>query len=250
LIESGVTITAPRVVQPTSLAVVSLGAEGVPSYAFHRNGTAERQVTRDQLDSWLPSATSILHVGGLALIDGPDAAAWEGCFADCRARGVLTAMDPNVRPVLITDRDPYVARLKRMMQQVDIFKLSDEDLLWLYPDRPLEQALADCRADCGAALFVLTMGPDGAHGFAGACAMRVPSAPVAQMVDTVGAGDTFMASILAWVIETGRTGRAALEDINSDDLGTVLQRAALAAAINCGRQGCNPPTRAELGLQD
>jgi fructokinase len=94
------------------------------------------------------------------------------------------------------------------------------------------------------------MGPDGAHGFAGACKMRVPSAPVAQMVDTVGAGDTFMASILAWVIETGRTGRAALEDINSDDLGTVLQRAALAAAINCGRQGCNPPTRAELGLQD
>lgn len=250
LVESGVTIAAPRVSQPTSLAVVSLGAEGVPGYAFHRNGTAERQVTRDQLDSWLPPATNILHVGGLALIDGPDADAWEGCFADCKARRLLTAMDPNVRPVLIPERDPYVARLKRMMQQVDIFKLSDEDLLWLYPDRSLEQALADCRADCGAALFVLTMGPDGAHGFAGAVEMRVPSAPVAQMVDTVGAGDTFMASILAWVIETGRAGRAALEDISSDDLRTVLQRAALAAAINCGRQGCNPPTRAELGLQD
>ena len=96
----------------------------------------------------------ILHVGGLALIDGPDADAWEGCFADCKARRLLTAMDPNVRPVLIPERDPYVARLKRMMQQVDIFKLSDEDLLWLYPDRSLEQALADCRADCGAALFV------------------------------------------------------------------------------------------------
>ena len=161
----------------------------------------------------------------------------------------MTSLDPNVRPGLINDRDGYVARIRRMMRHADIFKLSDEDLLWLYPDRSLEQALADCRADCGAALFVLTMGPDGAHGFAGAVEMRVPSAPVAQMVDTVGAGDTFMASILAWVIETGRTGRAALEDISSDDLRTVLQRAAVAAAINCGRQGCNPPTRAELGLQ-
>ena len=90
LVESGVTIAAPRVSQATSLAVVSLGAEGVPGYAFHRNGTAERQVTRDQLDSWLPPATNILHVGGLALIDGPDADAWEGCFADCKARGLLT----------------------------------------------------------------------------------------------------------------------------------------------------------------
>jgi len=76
----------------------------------------------------------------------------------------------------------------------------------------------------------------------------VPATPVPQMVDTVGAGDTFMASILAWVLETGRTDRAALNAIDLDGLETVMHRAAQAAAINCGRQGCNPPTRAELGL--
>ena len=136
----------------------------------------------------------------------------------CKARGILTAIDPNVRPVLIPNRDSYLDRLRRMMKKVDIFKLSDEDLLWLYPDHALDAALEMCRAECDAALFVLTMGPDGARGFAGGADLTVPATPVPQMVDTVGAGDTFMASILAWALETGRTDRAALNAIDLDGL--------------------------------
>ena len=248
LVDSGVTVAAPRVSHPTSLAVVSVGSDGSASYAFHRNGTAERQVTGGGLDSWLPAATQIFHVGGLALADGADADVWEDFFMRCKARGILTAIDPNVRPVLIPDRDNYLARLRRMMKKVDIFKLSDEDLLWFYPDHTLDEALEMCRAECDAALFVLTMGLDGAKGFAGGADLTVPATPVPQMVDTVGAGDTFMASILAWALETGRTDRAALNAIDLNGLETVMYRAAQAAAINCARQGCNPPTRAELGL--
>ena len=91
--ESNVTISAPRVVQPTSLAVVSLDGNGVPSYAFHRNGTAERQVSFEGLAKAMPSDTTILHVGGLALIDGDDANAWEAFFYDCADRGILTSLD-------------------------------------------------------------------------------------------------------------------------------------------------------------
>jgi fructokinase len=245
LVQSHVRLVAPRVPHPTSLAVVSI-TDGIPSYAFHRNGTAERQVTTDSLQSNMPASTRIFHVGSLALIDGDDADTWETVFADCQQRGVMTSMDPNVRPGLISDADGYVARIRRMMRHADIFKLSDEDLEWLYPNRSIEDALADCRADCGAVLFVLTLGGAGSRAFLGDIELQADAPAVENLVDTVGAGDTFMASILSWVIENDLAARTALAAIDEDALRAVIRRAGAAAAINCGRSGCNPPWRNEL----
>lgn len=245
LVQSHVKLVAPRVPHPTSLAVVSI-TDGIPSYAFHRNGTAERQVTTDSLQSNMPASTRIFHVGSLALIDGDDADTWETVFADCQQRGVMTSMDPNVRPGLISDPDGYVARIRRMMRHADIFKLSDEDLEWLYPDRPIEDALADCRTDCGAVLFILTLGGAGARAFLGDIELQADAPAVENLVDTVGAGDTFMASILSWVIEHDLAARTALAAIDEDALRAVIRRAGAAAAINCGKSGCNPPWRDEL----
>jgi fructokinase len=245
LVQSHVRLVAPRVPHPTSLAVVSI-TDGIPSYAFHRNGTAERQVTKDSLQRNMPASTRIFHVGSLALIDGDDADTWETVFADCQQRGVMTSMDPNVRPGLISDADGYVARIRRMMRHADIFKLSDEDLEWLYPNRSIEDALADCRADCGAVLFVLTLGGAGSRAFLGDIELQADAPAVENLVDTVGAGDTFMASILSWVIENDLAARTALAAIDEDALRAVIRRAGAAAAINCGRSGCNPPWRNEL----
>jgi fructokinase len=245
LVQSHVRLVAPRVPHPTSLAVVSI-TDGIPSYAFHRNGTAERQVTKDSLQRNMPASTRIFHVGSLALIDGDDADTWETVFADCQQRGVMTSMDPNVRPGLISDADGYVARIRRMMRHADIFKLSDEDLEWLYPNRSIEDALADCRADCGAVLFVLTLGGAGSRAFLGDIELQADAPAVENLVDTVGAGDTFMASILSWVIEHDLAARTALAAIDEDALRAVIRRAGAAAAINCGKSGCNPPWRDEL----
>ena len=245
LVRSRVRLVADRVPHPTSLAVVSI-TDGIPSYAFHRNGTAERQVSLDRLHRDMPEATKIFHVGSLALIGGDDADVWEAFFADCQQRGLMTSLDPNVRPGLITDRDGYVARIKRMMRHADIFKLSDEDLMWLYPDRTLAAALADCRADCDAALFILTLGGDGARAFLGGIEIEADAPAVETLVDTVGAGDTFMASTLSWVVENDLASRAALAAIDERALRAVVRRAGEAAAINCGRSGCNPPWRDEL----
>jgi fructokinase len=245
LVQSHVRLVAPRVPHPTSLAVVSI-TDGIPSYAFHRNGTAERQVTKDSLQRNMPASTRIFHVGSLALIDGDDADTWETVFADCQQRGVMTSMDPNVRPGLISDADGYVARIRRMMRHADIFKLSDEDLEWLYPNRSIEEALADCRADCGAVLFVLTLGGAGSRAFLGDIELQADAPAVENLVDTVGAGDTFMASILSWVIENDLAARTALAAIDEDALRAVIRRAGAAAAINCGKSGCNPPWRDEL----
>ncbi len=245
LVQSHVRLVAPRMPHPTSLAVVSI-TDGIPSYAFHRNGTAERQVSMDGLVRDMPAATTLFHVGSLGLIDGDDADTWESFFADCQARGLMTSLDPNVRPGLINDRDGYVARIRRMMRHADIFKLSDEDLQWLYPDRPLDEALAACRADCAAMLFILTLGEAGSRAFLGDIEMNVDAPAVENLVDTVGAGDTFMASILSWVVEGDLTSRRALAAIDENTLRGAIRRAGVAAAINCGRSGCNPPWRDEL----
>jgi fructokinase len=243
--QSHVRIVAPRVPNPTSLAIVSI-TDGIPSYAFHRNGTAERQVSIDSLERDMPAATTLFHVGSLGLVDGDDADTWEAFFADCQRRGLMTSLDPNVRPGLIADRDGYVARIKRMMRHADVFKLSDEDLEWLYPDRQLEAALADCRADCNAALFVLTLGGEGSRAFLGDIEIQADAPAVDNLVDTVGAGDTYMATLLSWVVESDLAARAALAAIDEAVLRAALHRAATAAAINCGRSGCNPPWRNEL----
>jgi len=248
LAQSNVAIAAARVHQPTSLAVVSLDTNGVPSYSFHRNDTAERQVTLKMLNDCLPGNTDIFHVGGLALIDGDDADAWNALFQQCKRHGILTSLDPNVRPALIADRDQYVERLGRLMNLADIVKLSDEDLQWLYPNRPIERALADCHADCRASLFILTLGPDGARGFVGAGDIHIPSAKTETIIDTVGAGDTFMAGILRWVVDTGRLTPQALYHTDLETLATALTFAAKAAAINCAHNGCNPPWRDQIDL--
>ncbi len=245
LVQSRVRLVAERVPNPTSLAVVSI-TDGIPSYAFHRNGTAERQVSIDRLQRDMPDTTRIFHVGSLALVGGDDADIWEEFFADCQQRGLMTSLDPNVRPGLISDHESYVARIRRMMRHADIFKLSDEDLMWLYPDRTLAVALADCRADCDAALFILTLGGDGARAFLGGIEIQADAPAVDKLVDTVGAGDTFMASTLSWVVENDLASRAALAAIDETALRAVIRRAGEAAAINCGRSGCNPPWRDEL----
>ena len=246
LIESGVKIAAPRVVQPTSLAVVSL-SNGIPSYSFHRSNTAERQITIAMLESYTPKDSKVFHVGSLGLIEGEDADIWEEYFRRSSKRGLLTALDPNVRPALINDRKSYLERICRMMSYTDILKLSDEDLTWLYPDRPLSKAILDCRTDCNAVLLILTLGDQGSRGFVGNLEIKIPAKTVTNLADTVGAGDTFMAIILVWLMEMGYTSRQKLSLLNEPSLRKVMSLATVAAAINCERIGCNPPLRKELG---
>lgn len=244
LVADGVTIGAPISAAPTSLAVVSL-SDGQPSYQFYRTGTAERDISARQLDASIETSTRIFHIGSLSLIDGEDADLWEDKFRDLYQKGVTTSLDPNARPVVVKDREPYVQRLKRMAKYACVLKLSDEDLEYLNPQMSQEEAFAELCATSSAQLMILTKGSDGATVRTPQHQFDVRAALAKPFKDTVGAGDTFMGTILVELyrrnLNAQDIGRLALEDLKH-----ILERATIAAAVNCQSSGCNPPYAKDL----
>ena len=244
LIDDGIQLATPRTDAPTSLAVVSVN-NGQPSYQFYRSDTADRQITPDTLDAAISDQTRVFHIGSLALIEGADADLWEQRFATLAADDVITSLDPNARPVVVKDKDPYVARLLRVMKHARVLKLSDEDLEYLAPDQPLMEAFEQICSETQAAIIILTKGADGAVVRCGSTQFDVAATQANPLVDTVGAGDTFMGTLL---VEISKTGLSASElgSIAENELTRIVTRAAKAAALNCQSAGCNPPYEQDL----
>ena len=244
LFNSNVLLLGPRVTAPTSLAMVHI-EDAIPSYSFYREETAERLVTLDSLSKNLTSEVSIFHIGSLALTGGEDALVWEEFVKRTRENNVKVSLDPNVRPSLIAEPDVYRQRIKNLMTEVDILKLSDEDLLWLFNDSADEtNALAELEVIARAEILIVTKGSQGSAIFHEKKWHEITSHPVEKLSDTVGAGDTFMASVLAWVMKKQKLNELALLELNEKK--DLLNYAAKAAALNCEKQGCNPPWENEL----
>ena len=245
LIGSGVTLTGGRRPEPTTMARVTVAA-GIPTYRFERDGTAERMVTLETLRAALPETAAAVHTGSLTLTDGADAETWEAFLAGCYHAGRVVSLDPNVRLSVVRNVEGYRARILRMCERVHVLKLSDEDLAGLFPDETQDSAIAELLALTSARLVVLTRGGDGVRAWHGGIELALPATPVPDLVDTVGAGDTFTATLLAGLAGRDLLSPRGLETLDRDLLTSLLRRAMTAAALNCGREGCDPPTRAEI----
>jgi fructokinase len=243
----GAALLGGRNGRPASLALVTR-ADGQPRYRFYRDNTADRAVTAEGLRSAMPAAAEALHVGSMALMDGPDAEALAELFTHAAGRGLVTSIDPNIRAdhLPAAGATAYRARLARLFALACIVKLSDEDLSWLAPGVETDAAAEALMADYGPTLLVVTRGAGGALVRHGGGRFDLPAAPVTRLEDTVGAGDSYMAALLAGLRAAGALTPAALESLTGEALRPILARAARAAAITCGRRGCDSPTRAEL----
>jgi len=231
--------------KPTALAVVSID-KGQPSYQFYRDDTADRQVTLDSLTQSSPETITACHIGGAAIASGADGDAVAQFAERNSTNGVPITFDPNIRPAFIDARETYLPRFEKTLKATDLLKLSDEDMEWLYPGKDIEtqaQAIFD-NEDLG--LLILTKGGEGAIAFTKDGRQTIPAAPVPNLVDTVGAGDTFMATVISELTKRDLIEKSALRSAPSEQIEIVLTAAAKAAAINCGRKGCNPPTALEL----
>ena len=163
-------------------------------------------------------------------------------LAEARAHAT-TSFDPNIRPLVTPDRDSVVALVERQVAQSTIVKASEEDLAWLYPGRPIEDTLA-LWAKLGPRFCVATLGESGALAYLGGERLSV-SAPKVEVVDTVGAGDSFTSALLAAMDRDGALGAGAPAP-GRDRLAAWLAFAAAASAITCTRKGSDPPTRREM----
>ena len=222
--------------QATSLAIVSLDQQGVASYTFHFADTANFGWQPDELPALM--ADDWLHIASLSCVVSPGAEVLLDWMRTIRA-GV--SYDVNVRPNVISDPALYWKKVEPWLQVVGghggIVRASDEDINFLPNGRSANDPLAvaaDWVRIYGLSLAVITLGSYGAVGIeANGKQTRVSGIPT-EVVDTVGAGDTFMASFL----DSRINRELPLEE--------SLNRGVAAASIVCSRRGANPQTAAEV----
>lgn len=227
---------------PTTLSVVGLDAQGVPAYAFHGQGAADRLLSPELLPA-LPAAARVLQFGSYAMVVEPVGSTLRALAARERQQR-LVAYDPNVRLNVEPDVRRWQAVVDEMAGIAQLVKVSDEDLGLLYPGQPAA-AVAARWLEQGARLVVVTCGAQGSEAWTRAAHARAEAEPVA-VVDTVGAGDTFQAALLTRLDELGHLSVAGLEALPGPVLQDVLRFAGRAAAVTCARRGADLPRRAEV----
>lgn len=231
--------------EPAPLVKVHLSDSGQPRYEFELDGAADWQWRSAELRP-LKTDYDIVQIGSLSAVLEPGAGMLISMLADLKnsANPPLITYDPNARPSAAADENHseiMKARINEVVTKADLVKVSDEDLAWIFPNqKPAESARK--WSERGPKLVVMTMGGDGAVAFqSGIEISRVPGVKI-QVVDTVGAGDTFM----AWLIH----GIASLHKCEiPNEVGAItnlLSTAANAAAITCSREGCKPPFANEV----
>ena len=227
--------------RPTTLAFVDL-KDGHATYVFYDESTAGRMLSPEDLPDLAGDVNALLF-GAISLIPEPCGSTYEALMAREHAKRV-TMLDPNIRPGFIPDRARHAERIRRMMAMADIVKLSDEDLAWFGEADSAEDVIRGW-LERGPKLIVLTQGSKGAIGYTRNHAVTVMPRQV-EVVDTVGAGDTFNAGILASLHEQGLLTKAALDNLPRDAIEKALDLGARAAAVTVSRAGANPPWRHEI----
>jgi len=199
--------------RPSTIAFVKL-VDGHATYAFYDEGTAGRMITEADLPA-IGDECEALHFGAISLIPEPCGSTYEALMLREHEKRVIS-LDPNIRPGFIKDKAAHLARIRRMAAMSDIVKFSDEDA-------------------------------EGAVGYTADHKVTVPSERV-TVVDTVGAGDTFDAGILASLKMQNLLTKAQVASLTEDQIARALALGAKAAAVTVSRAGANPPFANEIGL--
>lgn len=232
--------------ESSSLAIVALQPDGSAAYDFRVDGTADWQWTDDELATALDGVAA-LHVGSLGLTTPPGGAALRRLAARAHERATVT-YDPNVRPLLMGSADEVRTVVDEVLGVADVVKVSSEDLEWLAADQAVEDVAAEWLAR-GPSLVVVTRGGDGAFAVGRGCGAVRREGVEVDVIDTVGAGDSFMSALIAGLHLRSLLGAAArdrLAGLGSADVAGLLDEAITASAITCSRLGADPPTASEL----
>ena len=244
LANEGISLTEGNVGdQPTSVATSTLGATGAATYSFDLTwGLTGRQSLE---------GLAHVHTGSIAATLEPGASAVLSTIQDARPVATIS-YDPNVRPSLMDSPHEVRAKIEQIIGLSDVVKASDEDIVWLYEGAPVSDVLR-LWGQLGPALTVVTRGLAGALvALSTTGELTSVDAPTVEVVDTVGAGDSFMAGLLSGLLDAellgGAEARERLRSASLADVMPAVDRALACAAITVSRAGANPPHRSELAI--
>ena len=234
---------ATRSEHQTTLAFVR-HVGGEPHYAFYDEATASRNwayrrgsIPFDEIEA--------IHVGSTTLANDQGAAQTLAMIADAGGSTTIS-FDPNCRPNVVGHKVRYVDQMDEFAAAADIVRMSDVDFEYLYGDHDYEEKARSLLAD-GTALVVVTRGIKGAQAWHAAAGPVEVEAPKTEVVDTIGAGDSFQAALLFALRAIGRIKREALAQMSSDELHRALSFASICAALTVGRAGADPPRQSDVG---
>jgi len=228
---------------PTTLAMVAVGADGSPHYSFRGEGCADRQLKVEHLPELGPDVRG-LHIGSFSLVVQPIA---DTLLALVRRESGkrLISLDPNVRLNPEPNIELWRSRVATLVEHADMIKVSDEDLRLLYPEQDPARVIEGwLQHRCQ--LVFLTRGGEGATVFSRVHGSWSVPACAVKIADTVGAGDTFQAALIAWLTEQQLDSIEGLRELSREQIEAMMRFAVQAAALTCGKTGPDLPYRKQL----
>ncbi|TDO34779.1 fructokinase [Kribbella sp. VKM Ac-2527] len=220
----------------TSTATATLDPAGIASYEF--------DIVWEPPTPILKPGCRVVHTGSIASLLEPGAKAVREFVRGLTEQPVTVTLDPNARPTITPDPAAAWSAIQTLAAASDLIKLSDEDCAFLLPGASLGEVAAEFLMADRTKCVVITRGGEGAIGHTRTLRVEVDAPPV-EVVDTVGAGDSFMAALIAGLLSRGLLGGTRLNGIDESALREVIAYAVKAAAITCTRHGADPPTGTE-----
>ena len=217
---------------PTTLAVVHTLPGGDRDFSFYRKPGADIMLRPEELDEELLRSCRIFHFGSLSLTDEPCRSATERALAIAKESGALISFDPNLRPPLWRSLDGAKEQIRWGLARCDVLKIADNELLFMTGEKDFDRGAAILQREYpNIRLLNVTAGAEGSYSYYGGCRVFVPACKLGGVIETTGAGDTFCASVLNFVLEHG------LDDLTQEDLRAMLRFANTAAYLVTTKKG-------------
>jgi len=226
----------------TPLMMIALSQDGHPTYSYYGQSTADVDVTLGDLPA-LPKMPDLLHLGSYSLVM-PPVADTLATLVERLPQASLLTLDPNVRAMVEPRRDVWTSRLEPLYRRADIIKLSDEDVAFLAPGRDPADYAQGLSGLSGAPVF-LTRGHQGVTVLLDGAKASI-AAPQVTVVDTVGAGDSFQTTLIAWASRPATATALRQRKVRLEDLSGIAEAAVAVAARICAQQGPVIPAAADL----
>ena len=226
----------------TTLAFVHTAPDGDREFSFYRNPGADMMLSEDDVDAEQIKNSTIFHFGSLSMTDEVCRKATRKAIAIAEEAGILMSYDPNLREPLWKSMDLAKEQISYGLEHCNILKISDNEIQWLTGKEDYDEGIAMVQEKYNIPLILLSLGKTGSRAYTKNCRVEVPAFIQENTIETTGAGDTFGACILHYVLEHG------WKEYSEAELTEMLTFANAAASIVTTRKGALRvmPTKEEV----